>query len=82
MVNYLNKLIEDHVDFPKKGIIFKDILPVLQYPDVFREYEFTIGGQGGNLEPFTKYQLKIVMKSFQQQAVPSFRDLRVISMGT
>ena len=51
-------------------------------PDVFREYEFTIGGQGGNLEPFTKYQLKIVMKSFQQQAVPSFRDLRVISMGT
>ena len=37
MVNYLHKLIEDYVDFPKEGIIFKDILPVLQYPDVFKE---------------------------------------------
>ena len=35
MSNYLSQFIEDHMDFPKKGILFKDILPVLQQPDVF-----------------------------------------------
>ena len=37
MTNYLSFLIKDYIDFPKKGIIFKDILPVLQKPDVFLE---------------------------------------------
>tara|TARA_B100000401_G_C52630459_1_gene635727 strand:- start:3 stop:518 length:516 start_codon:yes stop_codon:yes gene_type:complete len=37
MTNYLSSLIKDYIDFPKKGIIFKDILPVLQKPDVFIE---------------------------------------------
>ena len=37
MNNYLSSLIKDYIDFPKKGIIFKDILPVLQKPDVFLE---------------------------------------------
>ena len=37
MTNYLSSLIKDYIDFPKKGIIFKDILPVLQKPDVFLE---------------------------------------------
>ena len=35
--NYLNQIIEDYVDFPKKGIIFKDILPILQQPIVFKK---------------------------------------------
>ena len=37
MTNYLTSFIKDYIDFPKKGIIFKDILPVLQKPDVFLE---------------------------------------------
>ncbi len=30
--NYLNRLIRDVSDFPKKGIVFKDITPLLQDP--------------------------------------------------
>tara|TARA_B100000161_G_scaffold261393_1_gene229637 strand:- start:236 stop:751 length:516 start_codon:yes stop_codon:yes gene_type:complete len=37
MSNYLSSDIKDYIDFPKKGIIFKDVLPVLQKPDVFLE---------------------------------------------
>ena len=33
----LRKLIEDHKDFPKKGIVFKDILPLLLKPYVFKD---------------------------------------------
>ena len=37
MSNYLSSDIKDYIDFPKKGIIFKDVLPILQKPDVFFE---------------------------------------------
>jgi len=37
MSNYLSSVIKDYIDFPKKGIIFKDVLPILQNPDVFLE---------------------------------------------
>ena len=35
MTENLKRLIKDHVNFPVKGIIFKDILPLLQDPDIF-----------------------------------------------
>tara|TARA_S200000501_G_C20490209_1_gene597910 strand:+ start:157 stop:672 length:516 start_codon:yes stop_codon:yes gene_type:complete len=35
LTEHLKKLIKDHLDFPKKGIVFKDILPLLQHPDIF-----------------------------------------------
>ena len=35
MTENLKHLIKDHLNFPKRGIIFKDILPLLQQPDVF-----------------------------------------------
>ncbi len=35
MTNNLHKLITEHKDFPQEGIAFKDVLPLLQYPDVF-----------------------------------------------
>ena len=35
MTENLKDLIKDHIYFPKSGIIFKDILPLLQHPDVF-----------------------------------------------
>jgi len=37
MTNNLNQLITEHTDFPQKGIVFKDVLPLLQYPDVFTD---------------------------------------------
>ena len=33
----LEDLILTYKDFPKKGIYFKDVLEILQYPDIFRE---------------------------------------------
>ena len=35
MTKDLKKLIKDHLDFPIKGIVFKDILPLLQKPEIF-----------------------------------------------
>ncbi len=35
MSEHLKKLINDHIDFPIKGIVFKDILPLLQHPEIF-----------------------------------------------
>ena len=51
-------------------------------PDIFREYEYTIGGLGGTLTPFTTFQLKIVMRSSNSSKIPTFRDLRAIALGT
>ena len=50
--------------------------------NVFRQYEYTIGGLGGTLEPFTTFQLKVVMKSRNSSKVPRIRDLRAIALGT
>ena len=33
----LEDLILTYEDFPQKGIDFKDILEILQYPDIFQE---------------------------------------------
>ena len=35
MTENLKHLIKDHINFPVKGIIFKDLLPLLQDPDIF-----------------------------------------------
>ena len=37
MSKELKSLIRDYPNFPKKGIIFKDVLPILQKPDKFSE---------------------------------------------
>ena len=37
MAKNLMQLITEHKDFPKKGILFKDLLPILQHPDVFSD---------------------------------------------
>ena len=35
MTKNLKTLIKDYINFPRNGIIFKDIFPLLQHPDVF-----------------------------------------------
>ena len=37
MSKELKSLIKDYPDFPEKGILFKDLLPILQKPDKFSE---------------------------------------------
>lgn len=50
--------------------------------NVYREYEYLLGGQAGNLTPFEQFQLKIVMRSTNQAKVPVFKDLRTIALAT
>ena len=49
---------------------------------VFSEYSYLIGGTGGDLTAFIKFQLKIVMRSTNQAQVPKISDLRVIALST
>jgi len=49
-------------------------------PSIFRDYTYLPGGQDGSLDPFTQFQVKIVMRSTNSSKVPVFRDLRVIAM--
>ena len=34
---HLQQLITEYIDFPKKGVIFKDISPILEHPDIFKD---------------------------------------------
>ena len=36
-MSYLNSFIDEYQDFPKKGINFKDILPILKNPQIFKK---------------------------------------------
>ncbi len=57
-------------------------IPKDNFRNVFREYEYLLGGPGGNLPQFAQFQLKIVMKSTNQAKVPVFKDLRTIALAT
>lgn len=50
-------------------------------PNIFRDYEFTIGGQGGTLPAFTEFILKIVFRSRNSAKVPVVKDLRAIALS-
>jgi len=49
--------------------------------NTYREYEYLIGGLGGTLPAFTKFQLKIVMTSTNSAKVPIIKDLRAIALS-
>lgn len=55
--------------------------PTDENPLVFRDYEYLAGGQGGDLPAFTKFQVKIVMRSSNQAKSPMFEDLRIIALS-
>ena len=48
----------------------------------FRDYRFLIGGDGGDVDAFSQYQFKIVMRTNNSAKVPFFKDLRAIAMAT
>lgn len=49
--------------------------------NVYQDYEYLIGGLAGQIAPFTKFQLKIVMYSTNTAKVPTFKNLRVIALA-
>ena len=48
---------------------------------IFRDYNYLIGGLGGDLEAFKKFQLKIVFRSTNQAKVPVISSLRTIALS-
>lgn len=48
---------------------------------VFRQYRYLIGGQGGDLSEFVRFQLKVVFRSTNQAKVPVIRSLRAIALS-
>ena len=62
-------------------IAAEDSIPSDEDPNIFREYTYLPGGEGGSLDPFTQFQVKIVMRSQNSAKVPVFRDLRVIALA-
>lgn len=48
----------------------------------FRQYEYLAGGQVGNLNAFTQFQVKVVMTSTNTSKVPTIQDLRTIALVT
>lgn len=57
-------------------------MPTDTKKDLFREYRYLIGGEfQGNLQPFSSYQIKIVMHSQSSSNPPRFKRLRTIALG-
>ena len=55
--------------------------PVDNDATTFRDYEYLAGGQGGDLTPFTKFQIKIEIRSSNQAVSPIFSSLRAIALS-
>jgi len=54
--------------------------PADENSTIFRSYEYLAGGQVGNLDSFTKYQVKLVMTSTNSSKVPIIKDFRAIAL--
>lgn len=59
----------------------ENAIPADDNESIFRQYEYLAGGPGGDLDPFTTFQVKVVMKSTNSSKVPTVRDLRVIALA-
>jgi hypothetical protein len=56
-------------------------IPADDDPLKFRDYEYLIGGEGGTLDAFTKFKIKIVMTTTNNAKIPRFRDMRAIALS-
>ena len=48
---------------------------------VYNDYEYLIGALAGSIAAFSKFQLKIEMRSTNNAKVPTFKNLRVIALS-
>jgi hypothetical protein len=70
----------DENEFGQAGWTLIDIetpMPTDENPDIFRDYEYTL-----DADPFTVFQVMIVMKSSNSSKSPMITDLRAISFIT
>ena len=56
-------------------------IPSDENPRIYRQYNYLVGGQGGNFPAFTEFQIKIVMTSTNSAKVPILKDLRAIALS-
>jgi hypothetical protein len=49
--------------------------------NVFREYRYLVGGDGGTMDAFSQFQAKIVLKSTNTATPPVIQDLRMIALS-
>jgi hypothetical protein len=78
------KAVEEDINFEDVNwtlIAPEKQLPSDENPNIFREYEYLVGGSAGLASAFTKFTLKIVMKSRNSAKPPLFRDLRIIALA-
>lgn len=80
---YIKTAIDDVslVDTNWVQVDIENDIPADDNETIFRQYEYLAGGLGGELDPFTVFQVKIVMKSSNSSKVPTVRDLRVIALA-
>ena len=62
------------------AIAKESVIPPDTDPEIFREYTYLAGGVGGDLSPFTQFQVKIVMTSTNSSKIPRIKDLRTIAL--
>ena len=72
---------ENFDDTPWIEVAKETELPSDENPDVFRDYRYLVGGQNGLSTSFSRFVIKIVMKSTNSAKPPIFRDLRVIALA-
>jgi len=73
---------DDLDDLPYVEIAEETNNPADEFRGPYREYQYLPGGQVGNLDAFTKFQVKIVMTSTNSYRFPIIKDLRVIALVT
>ena len=72
---------ENFDDTPWIEVAKESELPSDENPAVFRDYRYLVGGQNGLSTSFSRFVIKIVMKSTNSAKPPIFRDLRVIALA-
>jgi hypothetical protein len=46
----------------------------------YKEYRYLIGGEDGSLPDFTKFQIKVVMKTTNTCEIPMMKSIRAIAL--
>ena len=59
-----------------------EVIPADDNIEIFREYEYTIPTTTTTLDPFTRYQYKLVFRSPTTSDVPRLTDFRSIALAT
>tara|TARA_B100000123_G_scaffold270858_1_gene249485 strand:- start:920 stop:2509 length:1590 start_codon:yes stop_codon:yes gene_type:complete len=59
----------------------EQLIPSDEDPRRYRQYNYLLGGPGGNFPAFTQFQIKIVMTSTNSAKVPVLKDLRAIALS-